>query len=232
MAIFLPACVSHKVSTAHRPTDYFYSAQPQQYNQQAGESLFKSDKEVISDADIEKILNHKLTLPRSIRIAILPLGQRTWWSNWSNEFARLNETIEENFIGTLRSSDAVYDASYLPSLVVPKILNLAQLREAAARYQADLLFMYRASFMTFAKRHIFSPDETKAYSTVEAIILDTRTGVIPFTSVTTKTFSVKKKKEDLNFSETIQKARINAAGEALSTIAEEFVVFLKDSYKK
>jgi hypothetical protein len=48
----------------------------------------------------------------------------------------------------------------------------------------------------------------------------------------TKTFSAKKGDEDLNFSETMYKARIDAIGEALAQIAGEFVEFIEISMEK
>lgn len=224
----LPACTS-SVSTQPRPTGY-YEEQTRSENRTDQLSLFKSDKEVLSDEDIAKILEYPFRVPSQSRVAILPIGQRSW-GGWSDEVTQLNDNIETEFIQVLRSSRFIYDASYLPSLLVPERRSVPYLREAAARYQADLLLMYRAECHQYEKYRLFSADETKAYCTVEAVVLDTRSGIIPFTSVATEEYSAKETKEDFNLLETIHKAEMQAIGSALSTIAKEFVAFLETSSK-
>lgn len=228
LVCLLPACTS-SVSTQPRPTSY-YEEQTRSENRTEQFSLFKSDREVLSDEDIARILEYPFRVPPQSRVAILPIGQRSW-GGWSYEFTRLSENIETEFIRVLRSSRFIYDASYLSSLLVPEQRTVPYLREAAARYQADLLFMYRSGCQQYEKSRLFSADETKAYCTVEAVVLDTRSGIIPFTSVATEEYSAKETKEDINLLETIHKAEMQAISSALSRIAKDFVAFLETSSK-
>lgn len=223
IGVFLIAgCTS--VATHQRPDSYYNSA----VNPRAMEAtpLFKGDEKVIADDDIKRILDYRYVFPKQSRIAIFPLGQRAWWSTWSSEFATLNAENEQAYISTLRTSKRIFDASYLPSILVPEKQTVPHLREAAARYQADLMLLYRSDCKTFEKFHLFSPNETKAFCTVETVLLDTRSGIIPFTSVTTETFDAKKTSQDTNFSETIHKAEIEAIGKALLMSARNLVAFI------
>jgi hypothetical protein len=227
VVLFLTAC--GMVSTQPRPGSYAVE-QPVLQNPENQGSLLTGDNAVISDAEIQKILSYKVAFPVQMRIAILPLGQQqSWWTRWSADLTQLSDQIEQQFITVLRASPAIYDASYLPSFLVPEKRSVPYLREAAARYQADILFIYRPTCTSYEKYRLLSADETKAYCTVEAAVLDTRSGIVPFTSVATETFSAQKEKEDLDFSETLYKAQMKATGDALAHIAKDLVKFIEAS---
>src|SRR6266446_5999962 len=117
------------VDTSARPESY-YGAGAQGDD---GKPLFKGDAMTLTDAEVERILNYRLTLPKQNRIAILSLSG-TGWRFYSNDFVQLNESMEKDFIGALKTSGRVYDASFLPSLLTPENRTVPHLREAAARY--------------------------------------------------------------------------------------------------
>ena len=224
MVLFLTACGT--VSTQPRPGSYAVEQPVLQIPENQG-SLFTGDSALLSDAEIQQILSYQVTFPAQMRIAILSLGQQqSWWTRWSAELTQLSDQIEQRFITVLRASPAIYDASYLPSFLAPEKRSVPYLREAAARYQADVLFIYRSTCTSYEKYRLLSADETKAYCTVEAAVLDIRSGIVPFTSVATETFSAKKEQEDLDFSETLYKAQMKAIGDALSKIAKDLVKFI------
>lgn len=129
-------------------------------------------------------------------------------------------------IEKLKESQAVYDASYLPTLLIPEKKTVGYLREAAARYQADLLLIYKASFRTYEKFRLFSPHITKAYCSLEAVLLDTRTGIVPFTILVSRTYTAEKNKSDMNFYETIRKAELSTLKSALDEVGVEVVKFM------
>jgi hypothetical protein len=49
--------------------------------------------------------------------------------------------------------------------------------------QADLLLVFRVSSDTYTQYRAFAKDKVKAYSTCEMVLLDIRTGLVPFTRV-------------------------------------------------
>lgn len=218
--IFITGCST--VSTSHRPNSY--------YNPKINtneESLFSStESSFLADKDISRILNYQLRLPKKNRIAILRLSDSNSWHYYSNDFIQLNESIASDFIGQLRRSPRIYDASFLSSLLIPEKRTLAFLREAAARYQADLLLVYRSNCRTFEKYKFIDANETKAYCSVEAVLLDVRSGIIPFSVVSSNEFFTKKKEDDTNFNETIKKAEITAIAKSLKEIASRINNFL------
>jgi hypothetical protein len=59
------------------------------------------------------------------------------------------------------------------------------------------------------------------------VLLDVRTGIVPFTASKVEELSASRASEDLDFSETVAKAAAMAEGRALANIAQETVTFLE-----
>ncbi|MGI9234822.1 MAG: hypothetical protein ACR2RD_14405 [Woeseiaceae bacterium] len=137
-----------------------------------------------------------------------------------------SDKMQSQVLDRLRASPSVYDASYLPSILVPKNRTVPHLREAAARYQADLLLVYRSYCQSFERYRIFAADISRAYCGVEAVLLDTRTGLVPFTTVTTRSYDVVENKTDTNFRETRLRAQLDATAAAMGDVSAEIVQFL------
>ncbi|MBT8100379.1 MAG: hypothetical protein KJO82_11540 [Gammaproteobacteria bacterium] len=221
LLVCLSGCTT--VSTNPRPDNY-YSAMMSDPAAETG-SLFSGDSAVLSDADIAKILDYRYEAPELGRVAIMTVGGDRW-SQWSEEMAVATERMRSEVIDKLEGSPRVYDASFLPSVLVPEKQTVPHLREAAARYQADLLLIYRSYCRSFEKYRLFSADRSKAYCGVEAVLLDARTGLVPYTSLSTRAFTALETKEDTNFRETVMKAQLNAVTDALGEVSDGVVGFL------
>ena len=192
------------------------------------QSLFKDDQAVLSNEDLNKILAARVAVPDKAKLAVVRFGRLPYWWGWSEDFVRVNEKIDADFLGRLRTSRKLKEVAYLPSLVTPNAMTLPYLRQAAARCQADLLLVYRTSTRTYAKQRWFAADRTKAYCTVEAVLLDTRTGLLPFSTVANEFYSAARSKMDAEFAETIAKAEQQAIGRAWVRVADEAVRFLDE----
>jgi len=217
--VILSGCET--VSTRHRPQSYS-SIQPAV---DEGADLFKKG-EHLSDEDIERILNYRIKLPEKSRVAILKISNDNYWRHYSNDLNQLNKVLNKNLVGALRQSDQIYDASFLPSMLIPNKRTIPYLRGAAARYQADLLLVYRSSCSSFQKNRILAGDEIRAYCDVEAALLDIRKGIVPFTSVSTQSIEAIEKSKDKNAFETQKKAELDAIAKSLGEIADDLVEFL------
>jgi hypothetical protein len=201
---------------------------PEAYSASAtAESLFKEDQAVLSNEDLQKILAAHVTVPDNAKLAVVRFGRLPYWWGWSEDFVRVNEQIDTDFLGKLRTSPKLREVAYLPSLVTPTLMTLPYLRQAAARCQADLLLVYRTSTRTYTKQRWFATDQTKAYCTVEAVLLDTRTGLLPFSTVANEFYSASRSKKEIDFNETVAKAEQQAIGRAWLRVAEEAVTFLE-----
>ena len=191
-------------------------------------SLFKGDQNVLSDQDISRILGTQLKLSDRHRMAILSLNQ---YSPWSEDIADMETKNFDNLVHTLKSSAQLTDVRLLPSLLVPEKRTVPYLREASARIQADLLFVYSARIQSFRRDRFLKPDEVRAQCVAESVLLDVRTGIVIHTARATENIAMQKASTDLNFSETIARAEADARGKALLTLANSVVVHLSEEAK-
>ena len=93
-------------------------------------SLFSSDSAILSDDDIKRILGHRFLLQKQNKIGILSLG-RSYWSGWSDELARTGSDVQSKLVAKLKSCPGVFDASYLPSLLIPEKSTVGHFRSGS-----------------------------------------------------------------------------------------------------
>lgn len=188
--------------------------------------LFKDDQSIMSDAEIDKALSYDLILPARAKLAVVRFGQRPSWWGWSEEFVRSNEKIDAEFLDRLGMNRRISDVAYLPGMVTPAQMTIPRLRQSAARFQADFLLIYHTTSRNYDREKLFRAGETKAYCTVEAVLLDIRSGIIPFSAVANETFSATRSAQDIDFNETIAKANQQAIGKAWLRVADQVNQFL------
>lgn len=226
VALGLPGCYSAKTA----PESYF-SSLDYQARQTLGESLFREDLSFLSNEEIERILSSKIELPRDARLAVLQLGGDPHVlvlpapdTDGDGEGDALAELADR-----LAASERLSSVALLPSLLVPKALSVAKLREAAARFQADLLFIYRVPCQQFRENRFLAPDEARAYCVAEGVLLDVRTGIVPYSSAASSTFGATESPGDLTAYETMRRSQSEAVRRALEDLAGELVRFLDEA---
>jgi hypothetical protein len=192
-------------------------------------SLFKGDQSVLSDQDIARILGTQLKLADRRRLAILSLSSSSWWSQ---DIADLEAKNFDALVQTLKTSAQLTEVRLLPSLLVPEKRTVPYLREASARIQADLLFVYTSRIQSFRRDRFLKPDEVKAQCVAESVLLDVRTGIVIHTGRATENIAMQKTPADLNFSETIARAESDARGKALLALANSLVTYLGEEGKQ
>jgi hypothetical protein len=184
------------------------------------DSLFKGDQALLSDQDIARILNSRLSLTDRHRMAILSLGSNSWWSE---DLADIEAKNFEGLLQALRAAPQLTEVRLLPSLLVPEKRTVPYLREAAARIQADLLFVYTTRIQTFRRDRFLKPNEVHAQCVAESVLLDVRTGIVADTARATENIALTKTASDLNFNETVARAEADARGKALVSLAQAVV---------
>ena len=217
----ITSCIARKTPA---PAAFPFASTDRFLKEDEPESLFKGDSQVLSDGDIARILGLNLNLAGHHRLAVLRLSStRQWWQDDSQAEA---ESMSA-FLERLRSGGAFSEAQELPVLLVPEKRTVPFLREAGARFQADLLLVYNTSVRTFQKARTFGKDEVHAHCTVEAVVLHIPTGIVPFSARATEEIHASRKHDELDFSETVAKAVNSAEHNALMQIADDTVQFLK-----
>ena len=216
------ACASKPVPAGAPPP-----AAPQPERLQ--ESLFKGDQAVLSNQEIERILSGRVTIADRHRLAVLSLSART---HWLQTIADAEAENADRFLEALRSSPQLTQVRFMPSLLIPERRTIPYLREAAARFQADLLFIYTTRVQTFRQNRLVGADEVRARCVGESVLLDVRTGVVVHTAKAAESISVRRTSADLNFEETVAKAEADAAGKALMALAAMTTSYLADPAKQ
>jgi hypothetical protein len=102
-----------------------------------------------------------------------------------------------------------------------------KLREAAARYQADLLLVFSSSCQAFQSSRLIQDDSARAYCRVEAALLDVRTGLVPFSAASTEVVETTEAESDLVTQEMVLRAEVDAISTALGEIAAAVVAFVE-----
>lgn len=223
VAIFVSCSGCAGSYTASRPADYYAQGAPAAGTEV---SLFGSDSAVLSDTEIARILDFRYSPPPLSRVALLPIGWGSW-TGWSEEMATSAAAVDSRLLETLRASPRIYDASILPSILVPDQRTVPYLREAAARYQADLLLVFRSACRSFERYRLFQSDRARAYCGVEAVLLDVRTGLVPFVATSTQSYDVEETETDLNFRETVLRSQLEAIGAGLVEVSQAIARFIE-----
>ena len=192
------------------------------------QSLFKGDQTVLSDQDIARILGTQLTLTDRHRLAILNLSSSYLWSE---ELADLETKNFDNLVRALKSSPQLTDVRLLPSLLVPEKRTVPYLREAAARVQSDLLFVYTTRIQTFQRERFLKAGQVHARCVAESVLLDVRTGIVVHTARATENIDMTRTPSDLNFDETLARAESEARGKAVLSLASALTELLAKDLK-
>jgi hypothetical protein len=156
---------------------------------------------------------------------VLGLGSRSVWSPALAELETQNST---RLLETLGGAGQLTQVRMMPALLIPEKRTVPYLREAAARFQADLLLIYATRIQNYQRGRLIGDDEVRAACMAESVLLDVRTGIVAHTARSAEAIDMKKATGDLNFSETVAKAESEATGRALVKLAESVVSYLRD----
>ena len=219
-------CAMKKMAVAPPPPVPETILDSESNNPQA--SLFKGDQAVLSDQDIARILGTQVKVDERHHLAILGLNPDYFWSQ---DLAEAEAKNFDNLVKTLKASPQLTDVRFLPSLLVPEKRTVPYLREAAARVQADLLFVYTTRIQTFRHDRFLKPNEVHAQCVAESVLLDVRTGIVVQTGKATENIALVKTPTDANFSETEARAESEARGKALLSLGSQVVEHLKNEEK-
>jgi hypothetical protein len=151
---------------------------------------------------------------------------------WSEDLAKTEAKNFGNLVEALKASRQFNEVRLLPSLLVPEKRTIPYLREAAARIQADLLFVYTTRIQYFRRDRFLKPDEVHAQCVAESVLLDVRTGIVAHTDHASEDIASKKAPGDLNFDETVARAQSEARGKAMLSLANALTAYLAQEKSK
>lgn len=192
------------------------------------QSLFSDRNATITEEGIQKILSGSYKLPSQPRVAILRIDNRPqqhyYWND--EEVLKTKQSYLSLFEEKFRQSSGVTIVSVIPELLISRAPTFTMIREAAVRMQADIVVVYSISSDLYSKYRFFTKSDIKAFATTQLIIMDVRTGLIPFSTIVTKDFIDQKRKEELDNSEArnrIQNTAVLLTIEEIGKKIEEFL---------
>lgn len=195
--------------------------------------LFPADAELLDDTEIARILEFRWQVPDTIRIAMLRLPDASEFSTESNDSywywrPESNDAVQTatSAVAILSEIPGVFDVSYLPSFLLPQQKSVGLIREAAARYQADWTLVYSSEFRTNPHNRAWRDDEVFGVGTVEAALIDTRTGIIPFSARTSLPFRIPEQDEDIDLRALTLRAEQEVLDDAMAQVAQSFRSFV------
>ncbi|MFT3903190.1 MAG: hypothetical protein QM727_08450 [Niabella sp.] len=194
------------------------------------ESLFSDKNATISEENIQKILNGSYSLPNSLRVAFVKLESaqnrnRYYWSD--EQYLKSQQQYLDLFSQDFKNSPRVKSISTIPDILVSKNPTFTSIREAAVRTQSDIVVVYTINSDIYSQYKLFSKKNIKAFATVQLIVLDVRTGLIPFTTIVTKDFQDKKNDKDLSESEAANRIKNEAVLQTIGEVGKQVTTFLE-----
>ena len=192
------------------------------------QSLFNDKAATISEENIQKILDGNYKVPAKLRVAIIKLDDRKRNFFWNDEDYIKNEQTNIDILSAeLKKSARVNTVAVVPELMITKPLSITNLREAGVRMQADVVIIFSTLTDTYSKYKVFSKADVKAFATTQAIVLDTRTSLVPFTKISTKDFLSQKTATELN----VEEARKRIQNEAVKLTMEDIGNKIADYFR-
>ncbi|RYF78057.1 MAG: hypothetical protein EON98_15875 [Chitinophagaceae bacterium] len=194
------------------------------------QSLFADKGATITEENVQKILDGNYQLPQKLRAAIVKLEnnqqRRYWWND--EDYLKTQQSYLDLFTKKLTQSARVTKLSVIPDLLVSKSPSFTQIREAALRMQADVAVVYAINSDIYSNYKLFGKNDIKAFATTQLIILDVRTGLIPFSTVITRDVLSQKKKEELSDWEARGRIQSEAVLLTINEIGEQLTNFLQN----
>ena len=197
------------------------------------QSLFDDRNSSISEENIQKILDGSYKLPEKFRVAIVKLESKQYqqrnyyWRYWTNErYMKTQQSYLELFTENFKKFQQVTKVSVIPDLLISNSPTFVTIRESAVRTQADFVAIYSITSELYSKDNWFSSPDIKAFATTEFLLLDVRTGLIPFSTIVRKEYQSKKQKEDFNDEAVNERVKNEAVLLTIKEIVEQLTEFL------
>ncbi|MGF1636291.1 MAG: hypothetical protein ACFCUU_04405 [Cyclobacteriaceae bacterium] len=225
LASILASCTATK--QVNSVSDYSYVNS----NPPITRSLFDDNTSTISEENIQNVLDGSYTLPDMLRVAFIKLEssqtqQKYYWAD--EQFLKAEQKYLDMFSKTFKSSTRVKSISTIPDILISKNPNFTNIREAAVRTQSDIAVIYTINSDLYSQYKLFSKTNIKAFATTQLIILDIRTGLVPFTSIVTKEFEDRKSDSDINELAATNRIKNEAVLLTIEEIGSQIAKFLEN----
>lgn len=227
IAIVFASCSTTK--QVNKPNEYVTAYGYANQEPSITQSLFDDKSSTISEENIQKILDGDYNLPNNLRVAFVKLEsaqsqRRHYWSDES--YLKSQQQYLDLFSEKFKNSNRVKSIATIPDMLISKNPTFTSIRESAIRTQSDIVVVYSINSDIYSQYKLFSKTNIKAFATTQLIILDVRTGLVPFTTIVTKDFQDKKNDADLNELEAANRIKNQAVLLTIDEIGKQITDFL------
>ncbi|TDK45558.1 hypothetical protein [Algoriphagus formosus] len=218
------ACTTVKPTGTGSSAQAYYQSEPP-----ITQSLFADQSSTISEENIRKILEGTYSLPENLRISLVKLestqNQRSYY--WNNEeYLKSQQEYLDRFTESFKRSERVQQVSQIPDLLISSNPSFTTIREVAVRTQSDLVVIYSINSDLYSHYKVFAKTDMKAFATTQLILMDVRTGLIPFSTIVTEEFQSKRMDGELNDNEAANRIKNEAVLLTIQEIGEQINQFL------
>jgi len=202
--------------------DYGYMEQKSYQSKPKLTQSLLGPNDALSEAAIQKILTSKVVLPKAINLAIVRLSD----SDGELEFQTVDQEVANQFYNKANWGGRVQSIIPVPQVMLAKPMTLTSLRQAAVLLQADAIVIIKP--MSYGDWQFQWLDQTKGkgITTLEVLLLDTRTSVVPYTSLITESVEITKNENDNGTYELVMRAKKSSEAKALLQVAPAIQKFI------
>ena len=229
LIIFLSSCTASKNIGQNAQTisgQGYYKPEPP-----LTKSLFDDKSSTITEENIQKILDGNYSLSKDLRVSLVKLESTQRLRNyyWNDEeYLKSEQQYLDLFTSNFEKSNRVKKTSKIPDLLISNNPTFTNIREAAVRTQSDIVAIYSINSDLYSKYKLFSKSDIKAFATTQLIILDVRTGLIPFSTIVTREFQSKRQENELNDNEASNRIKNKAVLLTIEEITNRINRFLEN----
>ncbi len=211
--ICLCAALSVNCSSAHKDFDHMTT---KEYNTRPTlrQSLVNGS-EPLSETAVQKILSSKISFPKQVSLAIVRLSE----TDDGLDFQTIDQDLSEKFYNKTNWGPRVQSIIPVPQVMLASPVTLIGLRQAAALLQADALLIIKPVSYGDWKFKWLEANKAKGITSLEILLLDTRTSVVPFTSLVTETAEISKDSSEYTNDELTSRAKKASEVKALLQVA-------------
>ncbi|WP_291372002.1 hypothetical protein [Cyclobacterium sp.] len=223
VALAFASCTATKTNTYPGSINFIDNDPP------ITQSLFEDKSATISEENIQRILDGTYSLPEDLSVAFVRIApsqslQRYYWSD--EEYLKSQQQYLDLFSEKFKNSSRVKKTFSIPDLLISSAPSFTSIRGSAVRTQSDIVVIYSINSDIYSQYKLFSKTDIKAFATTQLVILDVRTGLIPFTTIVTKDFQDKKTDADLNENEARNRIKNQAVLGTIEEIGLQLEAFL------
>jgi hypothetical protein len=217
-AIAFVGCASVQKDYGHMASDDY------QKKPQLRQSLVSSS-EPLNEVAIQKILSSRVVMPKIINLAIVRLSD----SADGLDFQMIDQEIADKFYNKSNWGTRVQSVTPVPQVMIARPATIASLRQAAVLLQADALLIIKPISYSDWKFQWFEDNKAKGTTSLEILLLDTRTSVVPYTSIVTETAVIAKENSDYTNYELMNRAKKASEHKALLQVPSAVLKFISNA---